>query len=309
MKRVTTEGFIKKARLIHGNKYNYSLSEYKKAKLKIIIICPIHGNFLQTPNDHLNGRGCKNCGIIKRSKNKRISKEEFFERAAKTHGQRYIYNYHNDYKDLFTKTGIICRKHGVFYQIPNDHIRGKNCYKCSLITRKRKKKHSLERFIKKSHEIHQNKFDYSKTVYKHGRKKVVIICPEHGDFYQTPEGHLSGRGCKECTFFVSKKETKWLDDLKIPNDSNHRNPTIKIGNRLIRVDGYDASTNTVYEFHGDYWHGNPNVYNKNDINEISKKSFGELYKKTKEKEFLIKSAGFKLITIWECDWDELVKED
>ncbi len=63
---------------------------------------------------------------------------------------------------------------------------------------------------------------------------------------------------------------------------------------------------TIYEFHGDYWHGNPNRYNPDDETYFGK-SFGELYQKTIEREQMIKNMGFNLITIWESDWIKLNK--
>jgi len=77
---------------------------------------------------------------------------------------------------------------------------------------------------------------------------------------------------------------------------------IKINNKIIKFDGYDNKTNTVFEFYGNLWHGNPEIYNKNDINPINKKKFGDLYKKTIERENIIKNAGYNLITIWEKDF-------
>lgn len=72
----------------------------------------------------------------------------------------------------------------------------------------------------------------------------------------------------------------------------------------IKFDGYCKETNTVYEFHGDYWHGNPSLYNSSDINEHTKSTFGELYTKTNKREEYIKSQGYNLVTIWESDYDQ-----
>ena len=96
-------------------------------------------------------------------------------------------------------------------------------------------------------------------------------------------------------------ECKWLDTLNIPAD--FRNKVIKIGNKRVKVDAINLDTNTIYEFYGDYWHGNPKVYNSNDINMSNKITFGELYSRTINRERTIKNAGYKLITIWEDDFD------
>lgn len=76
----------------------------------------------------------------------------------------------------------------------------------------------------------------------------------------------------------------------------------------FKVDGFDPLTNTVYEFNGDYFHGNPEIYPSNNVNAINKKTFGELYTKTVEKENILKSAGYKVISIWENEWNLINKE-
>jgi len=80
-KKITTEEFIKKAKEIHGDKYDYSKVEYTRAKEKVIIICPIHGEFKQTPNDHLQTKGCKYCSYERTSKRFKKSKGDFLKKA------------------------------------------------------------------------------------------------------------------------------------------------------------------------------------------------------------------------------------
>ena len=123
-KKLTTEEFIEKAKQIHGDKYDYSKVEYKNCEEKVCIICPIHGEFLQTPNSHLNGNGCSKCA---------------------------------------------------------------KCYH-----------YTTEDFIDKAKQIHNNKYDYSKSIYNGIFKKICIVCPEHGEFWQTPKNHLKGSGCPKC---------------------------------------------------------------------------------------------------------------
>ena len=79
---------------------------------------------------------------------------------------------------------------------------------------------------------------------------------------------------------------------------------MEIDNNIYKFDGYCEKTNTVYEFHGDFWHGNPKLYNKNEIHPLTKKSFGELYNNTVQKENIIKSNGYNLITIWESEYNK-----
>ena len=111
---------------------------------------------------------------------------------------------------------------------------------------------------------------------------------------------MSGHGCPKCASSVSKMETRWLNSLNIPEE--YRQKTIKINNRNYKVDAYNPTNNTIYEFYGDYWHGNPKVYHTTDINNHSKKTFGFLYRKTIEREFDLKSKGYHIKSIWQSDF-------
>jgi very-short-patch-repair endonuclease len=128
-KNVTTEEFIEKAKEIHGNKYDYSLTIYKNSKLKIKIICSIHGIFKQKPANHLNGSGCSKCGIILRNNKLTHTKEEFVIKSNKIHNNKYDYSL-AEYKHNKKNIIIICPIHGKFEQIPNDHLQGVGCPKC-----------------------------------------------------------------------------------------------------------------------------------------------------------------------------------
>ena len=132
--------------------------------------------------------------------------------------------------------------------------------------------------------------------------KVEIVCQKHGSFFQTPHNHIAGKGCKTCAKVSSKKESKWLDSCGI--SLNNRNIRFKVGGRWFNVDGYNSETKTIYEFYGDFWHGNPKIHKPLDINMANKKTFGELYRKTQEKEEFLKKAGFKIKSIWESDFIE-----
>ena len=125
---------------------------------------------------------------------RKYTKESFIEKAISVHGNKYNYS-KIEYKNCDTKVCIICPEHGEFWQTPYKHINEKNgCPKCC----KKNRKYSTEEFIIKAKEIHENKYDYSKVEYKDAFSKVCIICPEHGEFFQSPSGHLQGRGCPKC---------------------------------------------------------------------------------------------------------------
>ena len=120
-----SEIFIKRAIVIHNNKYDYLKVEYKASTEKVRIICPEHGEFLETPDSHLQGQGCSKC-----SKVYRYNSNEWIENAKTVHGNRYDYS-KVVYVNNSTKICIICKEHGEFWQTPANHIKGKNCPKCT----------------------------------------------------------------------------------------------------------------------------------------------------------------------------------
>lgn len=131
-KKVTTEDFIIRAKKIHGEKFNYSKVNYVNMNTKVCIICPIHGEFWQTPVSHLNGNGCLKCKYEKVANIQRGTKEKFIEKANKIHGEKYNYSKVVYGKNNKEKVIIICPKHGEFLQSPHDHLSGYGCPKCQL---------------------------------------------------------------------------------------------------------------------------------------------------------------------------------
>ena len=197
-KNKTTKDLIAEFINIHGDKYGYLKVEYKNAKTNVIIICSKHGEFTQTPNDHLKGNGCKKCGIESRSILLAKSLNIFIEDANKIHNNYYDY-YLVEYINNKNKVIIICPKHGEFKQIPSNHLKGRGCDKCVG------KNKTTQDLIAEFTEIHGDKYDYSLVEYKNAQTKIIIICPQHGEFTQTPNDHLQEAGCPKC---VNKNETK-----------------------------------------------------------------------------------------------------
>lgn len=130
--------------------------------------------------------------------NTKKTTEQFIEEAKKVHGDKYDYS-KVEYINNHTNVCIICPEHGEFYQTPQHHINRKHgCPKCVKISTKIKHTLGIESFIKKSKQIHGSKYDYSKVEYVNSKTKVCVICPEHGEFFQTPSVHLRGCGCPKC---------------------------------------------------------------------------------------------------------------
>lgn len=197
----TTQDFIEKARKVHGDKYDYSCTEYKGARYNVSIRCKIHGVFTQMATNHLGGKGCKECSRIKVAKDQTSNTEEFIKKARNIHGNKYDYSLVN-YRNNRTQVEIICKEHGKFLQTPSGHLSGKGCKECGKEKSKEDTRSrimlSKDEFIKKANNIHKNLYDYSKIEYVDTRTKIKIVCKKHGSFLQTPQKHMSGRGCPTC---------------------------------------------------------------------------------------------------------------
>lgn len=238
MKKLTTIQFIEKARKTHGNKYDYSDSMYTTNKNKIIIKCNVdnHGFFKQKPNAHLNGRGCPKCSY----KNYFLSLEEFIQKAKIIHGNKYDYN-KVIYTDYISKITITCSEHGDFDQTPQMHLKGQGCPYCAGTI-----KSNIEEFIEKARTVHGKKYDYSKSDYRGNKIKITMICPNHGEFNQTPNNHLRGAGCPVCK--ASKGELAIASILDKHNITYIRE--YKLPNYNFEYDFYLPDYRLLIEFHG-----------------------------------------------------------
>lgn len=235
---------------------------------------------------------------------KKYTTETIIEKFQEYWGDRFDYSL-VDYQFSDEKIKIICNEHGIFELRSWQHKKGIGCYKCGRISSGKKVSKKLRsntpNFITKAKDTFGDLYDYSKTEYTHSHENVILICRTHGEFEIQASRHLEGNGCWSCSIQGSVRETIWLNDIGLPNDKNHRGIDLKLGKRTL-IDGFDPKTNTVYEFHGDFWHGNPKVFNKNDKHPMKNKTFGQLYQETLEKEKRIRQAGYTLITMWESDY-------
>lgn len=130
--KLKKEDFIKKSENKHGKLYSYQEVNYKNSKTKVIIHCKNHGNFLQTPSEHLSGSGCPKCGKEKIKQKKTLTIEKFLQKANLKHNNKYDYSLIKDIKSSKNKISIICKVHGIFNQRLNAHLRGNRCPKCKI---------------------------------------------------------------------------------------------------------------------------------------------------------------------------------
>ena len=208
----TTDNFIKRAKEIHGEKYDYSKVEYLNNRTKVCIICPEHGEFWQRPNEHLNGRGCHECAKERNRKKMAMPKDVFIERCKEIYGDKYDYS-KVEYVNNHTKVCIICPEHGEFWQIPSSHLQGKGCPKCGVIMSSLKKNERANKeFNDKAKNVHGDKYDYSHCEYIDCFTPIKIKCPIHGFFSQAPTYHLSGFGCPKCGIETVKSKLSSNND-------------------------------------------------------------------------------------------------
>lgn len=296
-KKLTKEQWVERAKVKHGDKFDYSKVDYASYGDKVTIICPDHGEFEQTPRRHDQSvYGCTKCG---RHHNKgkpspfRLTTEQWIEKAKAKHGDKYDYS-KVKYVDSQTKVVIICPDHGEFTQKPYSHMQGHCCMTCGTIQSNKVRDYSVNRipldtFIERSKVIHHgDKYDYSKTIMgKSLSDKVRIICPVHGEFEQKAIDHSTGCGCPKCAHGgTSAAEDAIYQFCKgMYPDTQQSNRTLLDG---LEVDIYIPSLNLAIEYNGTYWHS-------------------EQYKHKnyhRDKFRACKDKGVQLFQIWEYQWND-----
>ena len=133
-----------------------------------------------------------------------------------------------------------------------------------------------------------------------------ILCNKK--FKISPNNHLRGKGCPTCHHHTSRAAREWLTTVQIEKQIELQTFDSEEGEFVIpetkwKADGFHAETKTIYEFYGDYWHGNPHKYKPDVLNEITKCTMGDLYMKTMDREKHIKNLGYNVISIWESEWN------
>lgn len=211
---INNEVFIQDAIRVHGNKYNYSLINYKNNYSKVKIICPIHGQFEQSYQKHCHlKRGCWECGKKSCVDKIKLSQEQFIEKARKIHGDKYDYSL-VEYISSQEKIKIICPIHGVFEQVSTSHLQGVNCKNCSHIKLGKSSRKGKEKVLKTFYEKHGNSYSYDIPDDIKTSDKITIKCPNHGEFSQIVSVHYNS-GCPKCgderTGEYQRKKPKELD--------------------------------------------------------------------------------------------------
>lgn len=230
-----------------------------------------------------------------------VNRDLYIKKANSVHNNRYDYSLSN-FDRTTDKIQIICPEHGIFLQKLNDHISSKHgCPRCV---------HNYPYTISDIRQKSKLRYGDKYTIldpFLGMKHPLTLVCTfeNHGQFtLKQAEGHfVSAGGCPKCALAIrldnlkpgniSKVEKLWLDSLGVPL----RQHKVIIGPHTFIVDGFDPSTNTVYECYGSFWHGNPEQYNSTDMNTVLNKTYGELYQKTMIKESLLKTQ-FTVVSKW-----------
>ena len=248
--------FIRKARLVHGNKYDYRFIKYINNKERICILCLEHGEFWQIPNNHLSGSGCTKCRDEKTRQLLLSTDTEFISKSNILHKNKYDYS-KVVYRGNKQKVCIICPEHGEFWQTPNHHLDGEGCPKCGIDTRANKNKKEFNEFVTISNQIHENKYSYSETDFVDNSTKTKIICPEHGEFWQLPVNHLRGQGCPKCGIIKSHSNTTYTNSIFIElANSTHKN---KYDYSKVSYINSQTPVCIICPKHGEFWQ-KPNTH-------------------------------------------------
>ena len=141
----------------------------------------------------------------------KLTTEQFIQKAREVHGDKYDYSL-VEYINSSTKVKITCHEHGEFEQVPNNHLQGAGCIKCS------RKVINKEQFVERARKVHGDKYDYSMVEYLEMLNNIKVICPQHGEFEQRAFLHLKGQGCNDCAqysnWYNRAKRSKSFDSFK-----------------------------------------------------------------------------------------------
>lgn len=190
-RKLTNDEFIQSAIGVHGDRYDYSHTNYSSMKSKVTIGCSEHGNFTQLASVHLAGGGCFQCGLKIVGKSTLSNTAEFIMKSNKVHGDRYDYRL-VDYKHSHSKVDVICPEHGVFRVTPGKHLEGVGCKFC----KSSKGEKALMRVFDKNHIKYIAEYTVPNQSFKHRYDFYLpdknILIEFHGRQHYEPCGYFGG---------------------------------------------------------------------------------------------------------------------
>lgn len=286
LKQKSTDVFIAKARLVHGETFDYSKANETDDRGRSRLICKVHGEFWQFRNNHLEGRGCRLCSSIART----TTVPEFIRRSEATHGEgTYGYSLVKGFSTTRDKVAIICPVHGVFEQIARDHMRNTGCPSCAID----RTRITFEEFAQRARLAHGDRYEYVEESWVRDSIFVTVICPNHGSYEQNWYNHSIGMGCGKCRSHVSKPEIEIFEALKgeIPETVQQSVRTMISPKEL---DIWIPELKLAIEFNGIAYHDKS----------LWAKSLKEEGVRSRElmKTNLCMEQGIRLVHIWEDDY-------
>ena len=215
------------------------------------------------------------------TKTRQFDIKKFIERSKKKHGNKYDYS-KSIYLGSTKKIEIICSAHGTFWQLASGHMRGKGCKECYL----KNKKMTTKGFIRRSKEMHRNKYIYTKSKYSNSSKDVIIICPQHGEFKQRASSHLNGSGCKKCYYDSLRKDANtFINESKQIHGNKYDYSKVDYIDRITKVKiicpehgEFNQKPHSHLEGHGCHQCHIDNItYTKEDFVKAARKTHGDKY--------------------------------
>lgn len=212
------EVFIKKAKILHKDRYIYKKEDYVCSRTPMNIYCTVHKKFFkQRPSAHLQGQGCPDCGTQSQKKIKTLSQEDYISRCKDVYGDSLCFN-DTVYKGMHSTVKYGCHYHGVMHTTANNLLNGQGCPECNKENRQRI---NQQKFIDTMSESEKYKhFDFSKSVYINNITKIEVLCKDHNEIFYTTPNKLKDDtrtvGCKTCNSIATNRWT--IQSLKkIPN--------------------------------------------------------------------------------------------
>lgn len=268
-RRLSLSEFVVRANFRHGDRYGYDLIDLKSTRIKVKILCKVHGLFEQAPVNHMNGQGCPTCAVSCRNQGLSIGQAEFLRRAKDVHGDLYDYS-----KSVFSiKQALIeigCPVHGFFYQLAASHLNGRGCPQCGIVSIRDRLKLDFHEVVARGKFVHGDVYDYDESTYRGTKEKMRLICQTHGEFWQSPAAHFLGGGCYRCGVSAFQKSViDYVESIGI-NDLLLNDRGVLDG---LELDLYSPKNNVAIECNGVYWHSYDGIesrpkryrhYNKHD---------------------------------------------
>lgn len=240
MSRLSFADLVAKARVVHGDRYEYVGDRVDGRYRRLTIKCKAHGEFEQSWDNHSMGKGCRKCATARNSEKQMHTLEEIKRLGSKLFDDQYVY------LDLLRipnapKLRLACKAHGLFEQSLYSHLAGKGCYSCFV----ERSLDSDETVVSKARELHGDRYQY-RGITKTKPRILTAICEVHGEFVQPVFNHLQGHGCSECGKLSMAGKAKWT-----VGELNSVNTTKWEVLNVLFVEGRSEAI-AMCEYHGEF---------------------------------------------------------